>query len=375
MHEIRVPRLNANDTTYTLVEWLQHDGAYVEAGDPIAVVETTKATEELEMANAGFLLQRVSPPTDLPVNALIGYGFDTADELAAGRSSTAVPAVPRVPETFVLSDSARELATTHGISSSQLARLGLRLIRAADLDGLITRVRDDEPETSGRRHQQAVAEVVTRSHREIPAAFTVTKVLLDRTVHALRGFSRHAEVVAGIPELVVAAVARAGAAFPRLFAPFGSGTEPTGSKDVAVTIDMGTGLFLPVVKAASDLGLGEICEIMMDFRRKALRSSFRAADLSAGGDIAVSLTVEPDIVFTQPIVFPQHCCMVSIGATLNELRFDENRQVHERSYLYLGLSYDHRVVNGAEATRFLSAVKADLEDAERWLPMPDGAAS
>ena len=47
MTEIVVPKLNANDTTYTLVEWLVPPGATVGAGDPVATVETSKAAEEL----------------------------------------------------------------------------------------------------------------------------------------------------------------------------------------------------------------------------------------------------------------------------------------------------------------------------------------
>ncbi|MGW0203320.1 lipoyl domain-containing protein, partial [Nonomuraea sp. NPDC003201] len=59
MTELRVPKLNNNDTEYLLVEWLAEDGAGVVKGDPVVVLETSKAAEEL-MAEADGVLRRTA---------------------------------------------------------------------------------------------------------------------------------------------------------------------------------------------------------------------------------------------------------------------------------------------------------------------------
>ncbi|MFG1889117.1 2-oxo acid dehydrogenase subunit E2 [Micromonospora sp. NPDC049051] len=368
MTEIRIPRLNSNDVTYNLVEWLQEDGAQVAAGEPFVVVETSKATEELEMPADGHLRHAAEAGRDYAVGAVIAHHFRSAEEARVHRE-TDDPAPPT--RSYLLTNAARDLVERHGISDERLAALGRRMVRAEDVRALIHA--SDTPATAtgpgeagdDDRHQQAVIDTVTRSHREIPAAFTLVRVELAAAQRLQQSIAEQDRTVVGIPELVVAAVGQAAAKFPRFYIAFGRDRDPTANIAVGVTIDMGNGLFVPVVEKAAERTLPEIAEILMDFRRKALRRSFRAQDLNDGGDIAVSLHNDPDVVFAQPIVFPQHACMVSVGAALSELVLCDDGSVTSRPYLHLGLSYDHRMVNGREAAAFLRHLKTRIEDPAR----------
>ncbi|MCC5575156.1 2-oxo acid dehydrogenase subunit E2 [Microtetraspora sp. AC03309] len=71
MTDIRVPKLNSNDTAYVLVEWLVADGQRAEAGDPIVLLETSKATEELVAEEDGFVWRELPVNADCPPGALI----------------------------------------------------------------------------------------------------------------------------------------------------------------------------------------------------------------------------------------------------------------------------------------------------------------
>ncbi len=71
MTDIRVPKLNSNDTAYVLVEWLVEDGQRAEAGDPIVLLETSKATEELVAEEDGFVWRELPVNADCPPGAVI----------------------------------------------------------------------------------------------------------------------------------------------------------------------------------------------------------------------------------------------------------------------------------------------------------------
>jgi 2-oxoglutarate dehydrogenase E2 component (dihydrolipoamide succinyltransferase) len=374
MTEIRIPQLNANDDEYTLIEWLTEDGGFVAQGQPFVVVETSKATEEIEMPEPGFVRHAATALRQYPVSAVIAHRFSSEQEARGHRMEE--PHDRRVrdsgagtgPAAYILTDGARVLADEHGIAGDRIAGLNRRMVRAEDIRTLIDETRPTDPGPD--QHQRGVAAVVTRSHREIPAAHAVIRVTLDAAERLRAAVAERTGVVIGVAELVIAATGRAAADFPRLYAPFGRDPAAADDVHVGVTTDMGTGLFLPVIPAGRDLP--EIAERLLDARRKALRRSFTVRDLGDGGHIAVSLNTDPDIVLALPIVFPQHSCMVSVGGTLSELVLDEAGAVRSRPYLHLGLSYDHRVVNGREAMSYLRRLKGLLEDAAFWLPPTNG---
>src|SRR5215470_17021407 len=90
---LRAPRLNANDDRVTLTRWLAADGAAVAAGQPIAEIETEKATAELAAEIGGTLLHAAAAGADLPVGAPLGFvGATLAAAEAMRRAHAQAPA-------------------------------------------------------------------------------------------------------------------------------------------------------------------------------------------------------------------------------------------------------------------------------------------
>jgi 2-oxoglutarate dehydrogenase E2 component (dihydrolipoamide succinyltransferase) len=383
VREIRLPRLNSNDTTYVLLEWLGEQAGPVRRGEPLALVETSKAVEEL-VAEADGVLHRIGAEgSEHPVGALVGLQFDTVEALEAYLASPAAGQAGAETAGYTLTDAARELVERHHVPAAVLAGLGRAVIRARDVDAALPAPpgAGSEPPAPGAgseppaaspvtRQQAAVAAIVTRSHREIPAAFTVLRVYVDRARELSRRISRERGIVVGLPEMLVRALALARTEHPQLY---GDGAARPDGPDIGVTVDVGTGLFIPVLRGAAGLPLDEIAETLMDFRKRAVRRMFREADLDGAGDLVLSLSHEPDVVVAQPIVFPGHAGMVSLGGALEELHLDGGT-VRARTYVHIGLAYDHRRVNGREAVDFLRTVKALVEAPERLDVPPDGGA-
>ncbi len=124
--EIRLPRLNANDTTVRLVAWLAADGAKVSKGDVVCAVETTKASAELEAERSGTLRRGAVAGEDLDVGALIAWIGDSAEEL---RGLSAEPPAGGRP---VVTQKARRLAARLGIDVERIAAPGA-MVRERDV--------------------------------------------------------------------------------------------------------------------------------------------------------------------------------------------------------------------------------------------------
>ncbi|ONI91931.1 hypothetical protein ALI22I_06670 [Saccharothrix sp. ALI-22-I] len=379
MIDIEVPKLNNNDTAYVLVEWLAEDGQQLKEGDPVVVVETSKATEELYCEHDGILQRLVAAPADCAQGDVIAHLFASeADrqEFLASRLADPTPgSVDEVVEgRATLTEPARLLAEQHGIEPATLSRLGLRVVREADVRRLLS----EAPQSGGtqggetqggetkthtpNRAQRAVAAAVSKSHQEIPAAFTAVVVTVDSAMATARELSERTGALVGLSELLVAVLGRLPARFPLCYGtPTAEGTLllPEAAH-VGVTVDVGRGLFAPVVKDAGERTLDEIAGLLMDYRIKAMREAFETADLN-GANILLSLNNNDDVLLAQPIVFPGQTCAVSLGGTRHEAVFTADGAVIPRSVAIVGLAYDHRFVNGSTAVEFLKAIKAALE--------------
>jgi 2-oxoglutarate dehydrogenase E2 component (dihydrolipoamide succinyltransferase) len=398
MRPIIIPTINNNDTEVRLVEWLQIDGSMIKPGDPLAIVETSKSTEELRAETGGYLNILAAAGNSHPYGATIGRLFrDTAEReqflqtttepfmvglLPANRAAFSVngddpDAIQKDPHQgqvlpdsvqpmdLLITQAASDLIRQHGITVEQLRQLNKRIIKADDLASLIRKsapiqVQRIVPST----HQMAIARVVTHSHATVPQSFVVKKVYCDRAIQFLSQYGQTEKIKVDLPDLLVYALSRQSATFPFFFGSLREDLEftPSAAGNIGVTFDLGTGLFIPVIKEAAKLELKQIARKMMSCRMQAMRRSFTAKDL-AGGDITLSLNLDADTVMVQPIIQTPQTCMVSVGSVLTEVVLDNEGRPSRRRYLMLGVAFDHRVINGYEASQFLKAIKVMVEDA------------
>jgi 2-oxoglutarate dehydrogenase E2 component (dihydrolipoamide succinyltransferase) len=363
--ELFVPKLNNNDTSYTLVEWLFADGDTVRKGDIVAVVETSKAAADLEADRDGVLHRLVPELGECAFGEAIAHLFATEADRSSYLAARAATPGEKPGAEVVLTNSARELAERHGIDSAELLALGKKLVKQADVEQLVAgRTAAAESELVPlSRAQRAVAAVVSESHRTVPAALAVVKVHVDAALRAARKMSRQTKTMIGLPELLIKAVADLRPEFPALFASLaedGRAVRHATSSDIGVTVDVGTGLFVPVLRDVQRLTAAEVADTLMGFRERAMGDGFDAADL-AGGSLMVSLHTDADVVLAAPIVYPGQTCVVCLAGSTHELVLDETGEVTARRVVNISACYDHRVVNGREAVTFLRHIKDAIE--------------
>ncbi|MFF5020224.1 2-oxo acid dehydrogenase subunit E2 [Streptomyces sp. NPDC001165] len=381
MRELLLPKFNNNDEGCVLVGWTVDDGAAVSADAVVAEVETAKALEELVADADGVLHRLVEAGAHCEFGRPVGLLFDSRqerDDYLAAAVVTTAPEGEGEGEDHdggpdpILSDAARTLAQDHGIRTEQLRTLGKRVVKASDVQRLIDQGFMDQGAASVAAgasadavvvslspRQRAVAAVVSEAHRTIPAAFAAIAVDLT-AFRATRDGAPY-----GLVELLVKAIAARHADFPLFFATSGADHTLTlaSAANVGVTVDVGTGLFIPVLKDAARRPIADLADDLMDFRVSALRQNFRE-DAFADEAITLSLHNDPDIILAAPIVHPGRTCVVTLCAERSEVALTEDGMPFARPVTTVAATYDHRYLNGRDAVRFLTAVKQDLETAD-----------
>jgi pyruvate dehydrogenase E2 component (dihydrolipoamide acetyltransferase) len=137
-------------------------------------------------------------------------------------------------------------------------------------------------------------------------------------------------------------------------------------ENVSIAVDTERGLLTPVVRNASDLDIAQLASEIAD-KAERTRSNKLTPDELSGGTFTVTNTGSRGALFDTPIVFLPQSAILGTGIVQKKpvvVTDDGLDAIAIRSTVYLALSYDHRIVDGADAARFLGAVKARLESGD-----------
>ncbi|MFC8677094.1 2-oxoglutarate dehydrogenase, E2 component, dihydrolipoamide succinyltransferase [Streptomyces griseorubiginosus] len=138
------------------------------------------------------------------------------------------------------------------------------------------------------------------------------------------------------------------------------------TENIGIAVDSEKGLMTPVIKHAGDLNIAGIAKATADLAGKVRANKITPDELS-GATFTISNTGSRGALFDTIIVPPGQVAILGIGATVKRpavLETEEGTVIAVRDMTYLTLSYDHRLVDGADAARYLTAVKAILEAGE-----------
>ncbi|MFE7479348.1 2-oxoglutarate dehydrogenase, E2 component, dihydrolipoamide succinyltransferase [Streptomyces sp. NPDC057552] len=139
------------------------------------------------------------------------------------------------------------------------------------------------------------------------------------------------------------------------------------SENIGIAVDAEKGLMTPVIKGAGDLNIAGISKKTAELAGKARGGGLTPDDMS-GATFTISNTGSRGALFDTVIVPPNQVAILGIGATVRRPVVinhpDLGETIAVRDMTYLSLSYDHRLVDGADAARYLTSVKAILEAGE-----------
>lgn len=362
MNTIKMPQINANENEYQIREITFSDGAYVQKNEIIAYVSSSKATIEVKSEYEGFIQYKCKVNDSVQANRDIAIIFDKIEELDKYADETKSGMLESEKHTdFIVTKLAKKFATENNISNEEIALIGKKLIKTEDLQAILDkRIACSETKTLFSSNQKGVINTVTKSHKEIPQAFLLVKVSCDNCERYIEKMLSDTGII-GYGEIFTKILLRLHEEYPLLYSSYVNETEYklADRPEVGITMDFGEGLFIPVVSGIDANNMTDIAEKLLEYKMKAMDGSFEAEDL-AGGNITISLNPGQNVISVIPVIVPGQTCMLSVGTPMKELKFDEDKNIIESSYLYLGFAYDHRMVNGSRIMEFAEAVAREL---------------
>lgn len=413
---IDMPQLGLTMEKGTILQWIRAEGEQVTKGQPVVLIQTEKVEYEVEAPTAGTLLKVVAKEgEELPVGGLMGIlgqpgedvsallagapavaagsaerrtqpsgpGTRSAEMEAAAPVSAAagVPLVRAAGERIKISPVAKKLAQEHGIDIAALAGTGPegRIVRE-DVERAIA-AKSYEPGTprvaASREERAAGPEAIPlsgirkvifdrmgQSWREAAqvtlfAGADMTEVVRLRQAKGAE-WERRFGIRPSYSDLVHMAVARALREEPRINCRLdGQGVRIRKEVNLAFAIDLGEGLVAAVIKDADKKSLGDLAQEAQELGERA-RSGRLAPNDVADGTFTVTNLGGLGVESFTPLINPPQAGILGIGRIM-EKPVVLGGAIHIRSMMALSLVFDHRLIDGAPAAKFLAKVKELLE--------------
>jgi pyruvate dehydrogenase E2 component (dihydrolipoamide acetyltransferase) len=379
---ISIPRLGWNMEEGIFVEWLKADGTLVKPGEAVFRLEGEKATEDIESLDTGTLHIPASGPKPgekLAVGTVIGYLLQEGEAAPSNESralgerpglsrpAEGAPATARINPAArqegapAITPRARRLAARLGVDTANIRGSGRNgRIRERDVAALTSLVPSQTVPLTGMR--KAIAARMTES-RQTTAPVTLTSVVDATNLVNLRTQFKTATsaAVPSYTDFFVKLAAVALQQHPQLASRWtDTGIAPATSLDIGIAVDTDDGLLVPVVRDVPALGLRQVATRTRELIERARKGELATRDMQGGCFTITNLGAFGIDAFT-PIINSPECAILGVGRIERRPVMDGERVVG-RELVTLSLTFDHRIVDGAPAARFLHTLARCVEN-------------
>ena len=418
--EVVLPVLGESVTEGTVSRWLKAVGETVEVDEPLLEVSTDKVDTEIPSPAAGTLLEiRVAEDETAAVGAVLALVGDAAAATPAPapepapQPSAAAPA-PAAPATARRASSeegvyvtplVRKLAAEHGIALNSVRGTGVggRIRKQDILDAAeaakkassapapsaaaevstpaaaapqVAAVSEEAAKLRGTteklsRMRKVIAERMTESLRvasQLTATVEVDVTAISKLRKAAKDeFKKREGASLSYLPFITKATIEALKAMPMLNASpdFEAGTVTYASQEnIGIAVDTDRGLMVPVIHDAGDLNLAGLAKRIGDLAARTRAGKVGPDELS-GGTFTITNYGSAGTLFDTPIINLPQVAILGTGALVKRPVVVTDAlggdTIAIRDMMYLSLTYDHRLIDGAKAAHFLSLIKARLE--------------
>tara|TARA_R110002073_G_scaffold239285_1_gene400586 strand:+ start:94451 stop:95758 length:1308 start_codon:yes stop_codon:yes gene_type:complete len=425
--QIVIPNVGESVTSGVIATWTIEDGAYVERDETVLELETDKVTMEVPAPASGVVKHSAAEGDEVDVGASVGE-IDESAAKPAGDSAPAdpapAPASQATPTPAPTSESpvapapaasavavapapakssssdvkatplARKLAEDKGLNLGVIAGTGASgRIREQDVLAYIQTHQDGAPSAAPAPSGGTVREVTQERMSPMRQAIASRLVEAQQTAAMLTTFNevdmgpvmdlrkQHKEAFAdkhginlGFMSFFVKATTQALQKFPLInsYIIQGDNGKPAIEKhsynDVAIAVSGPKGLVVPVIRSAENLSFAGIESTIKDMAVRARDGKITLEEMQGGTFTITNGGIFGSLMST-PILNPPQAAILGMHGIKKRAMEDPNNPgtVALRPMMYLALSYDHRIVDGAEAVQFLVSIKDAIEDPARLM--------
>lgn len=414
--DVVMPQMGESIAEATILKWHRKIGETIGKDETLFEISTDKVDAEIPSPIGGTLIEILVPENlTVPVGSIVARLGD-ASEKAAGAPAAAlaapvaqasaaaapVAAAPASPAADSLEDRlrtkssplVRTMAAAHGVDLRQVSGTGLHgRVTKADMEQHLSQAPAATPAaakapaplpppsapafTPGERvkvepmsrMRKIISDNMVASRRTSAHVYTVWEFDLTNAAKLRRKHQKAFQEAYGTKlsfmPFVMAAVAKALRAFPVVNASV-DGDNIVYKQDIhlGIAVSLDWGLIVPVVKNAEQLNLGGLARGLNDLADRARSKQLKPDEISGGTFTITNPGVFGD-TFGLPIINQPQVAILGMGAIKKRpvviTDAEGNDSIAIRETMFSGLSFDHRIVDGAVADQFMAVIKAELE--------------
>ena len=412
-YEILMPQLGLTMEEGTVSAWLKHEGDPVKAGEAVAEITTDKLTNEVQSEHDGILLKIVAEEgEDIPVKGILAYVGQPGE--AVGNASRAEAEAEPAAENNKPAETATAEATAQNISAaadgvririSPLARktaakLGIteladikgsgtsgRIVRA-DIIAAAEAAKTVSASASTNAAEAKTASAVAGGSIELMEGDTIAKMTGMRKVVAERMFASHNEIPPvtqntkvdvtelvkfrklliektgrkySVNDLIVKATAKVLQSHPEILVSYDDGQMIQRAHiNIGMAVALDAGLIVPVIRDADKLGLDALADQAKDLATRA-KTNKLLPDEYKGSTFSISNLGMFGIETFTPIINQPDAGILGVRAIEDELVMDDEGNISKHQVMRLSFTYDHRLIDGATAAKFIMDIRDLLQ--------------
>ncbi|MGG6230007.1 2-oxoglutarate dehydrogenase complex dihydrolipoyllysine-residue succinyltransferase [Tenacibaculum sp. SDUM215027] len=383
--EMKVPSPGESITEVEIATWLVEDGDYVEKDQPIAEVDSDKATLELPAEESGIITLKAEEGDAVAVGAVVCHiDMDAAKPEGAGAAKAAAPKTEEKKEapkaepaketyaTGTASPAAKKVLAEKGMNAFDVKGTGkdgrvtkedaVKAVPSMGTPGMGSRGTERKKLSMLRRK---VAERLVSVKNETAMLTTFNEVnmqpIFDLRNEYKEDFKAKHGVGLGFMSFFTKAVVRALQMYPAVNSMIdGKEMVSFDFQDISIAVSGPKGLMVPVIRNAENLTFRGV---ESEVKRLAIRARDGqiTVDEMTGGTFTITNGGVFGSMLSTPIINPPQSAILGMHNIVNR-PMAVNGEVVIQPIMYLALSYDHRIIDGKESVGFLVAVKEALEN-------------
>ncbi len=387
--EMKVPSPGESITEVEIATWLVEDGDYVEKDQPIAEVDSDKATLELPAEESGIITLKAEEGDAVEVGAVVclidmdaakpedaGDATPAKEEAKAETHSAPAPKAEAPKTTYATgsaSPAAKKILAEKGMEASQVSGTG-KDGRITKNDAVKATPSMGTPTSGGSRGSERkklsmlrrkVAQRLVSVKNDTAMLTTFNEVnmqpIFDLRKEYKEEFKAKHGVSLGFMSFFTKACVRALQLYPDVNSMIdGDFKVSYDFQDISIAVSGPKGLMVPVIRNAENLSFRGV---ESEVKRLAIRARDGqiTIDEMTGGTFTITNGGVFGSMLSTPIINPPQSAILGMH-NIVERPMAENGEVVIRPVMYVALSYDHRIIDGRESVGFLVAVKEALEN-------------
>ena len=349
---VKVPQLGANDSIGTVVDLSFQSDDLVKNSQVIITLETTKTTFDIESNFDGYIHylvkigQEVSIDDDLAIVSATEKDITNYLKEIIPTKSNQIDNLPRATKKAIL------LAEKHSVDLSKL-KLD-RIVKEKDIEKIINKNKHQHNNDSEHLigNKKLAKDLMLFSNTNIPPSYIEIEYDVSLILNYINFIYTEKKQAMSILSIIIYALGKVLPQY-RIFNAYRDNNEIIYYNDynIGIALDINGNLTMPNIKAVNKLDLFEISKQIFAIRKDIMSNK---SDLNNFENATFSVTSleHTNIVRFTPIIHPKQCGIISIPKIIQKVVL-KDKNVVEKNFINLGMSFDHSITNAAQCQKFL----------------------